>query len=301
MENAKLYDEQSRLIAAQQRFVPIQFLRSLGHSDIAQVGLGELVAREMTVMFADLREFTPLAERLGPHAMIELLNRYFGRMGEPIAKAGGFIDSFNGDEIMALFDTSADSAVEAGIGMWRALEAFNGELVAGGASELALGIGVNTGSLVLGTVGAHDRLKCGVVGDTVNFASRIEQLTKLYRARLLIGEPTYAALAAPQRFSIRKVDYVAVQGRTAAASIYEVLDAETPARRAAKEATRDRMREGMACYAAREFSRARVIFAEVAAADPADAVAALFAERAVHHARQPPLDRWQGYDTLPFK
>lgn len=301
MENAKLYEDQSRLIEAQQRFVPIQFLRSLGHSDIAQVGLGELVAKEMSVMFADLREFTPLAERLGPRAMIELLNRYFSRMGEPIAKAGGFIDSFTGDEIMALFDTSADSAVEAGIGMWRALDAFNRELVADGASELVLGIGVNTGSLVLGTVGAHDRLKCGVVGDTVNFASRIEQLTKLYRARFLIGEHTYAALTAPERFSIRKVDYVAVKGRTAAASIYEVLDAETPARRKAKEATRDRMREGMESYVARDFSRARVIFAEVASTDPADAVASLFAERAGRYAERPPLDRWQGYDTLQIK
>jgi class 3 adenylate cyclase len=260
--------------------VPIQFLQSLGHADIARVGLGELVAKEMTVLFADLREFTPLAERLGPHAMIALLNRYFGRMGEPIARAGGFIDSFTGDEIMALFDTTADSAVEAGIGMWRALDAFNRELVAEGASELGLGIGVNTGPLVLGTVGAHDRLKCGVVGDTVNFASRIEQLTKLYRARLLIGEQTYAALTAPERFSIRKVDHVAVKGRSAAASIYEVLDAEPPERRRTKEATRDRTREGMERYVARDFARARLLFAEVAAADPADAVAALFVERA---------------------
>lgn len=301
LENAKLYEEQSRLIEAQQRFVPIQFLQSLGHSDIARVGLGELVAKEMSVMFADLREFTPLAERLGPRAMIELLNRYFSRMGEPIARAGGFIDSFTGDEIMALFDTRADRAVEAGVEMWRALDAFNRELAAGGASELSLGIGVNTGPLVLGTVGAHDRLKCGVVGDTVNVASRLEQLTKLYRARFLIGEHTYAALAHPERFSVRKVDYVAVKGRTSAVSIYEVLDAETPARRRAKEASRERMRQGMEHYAARDFTRARAIFVEVAAGDPEDAVASLFAERARRYAENPPLDRWQGYDTLQSK
>jgi class 3 adenylate cyclase len=301
MENAKLYEAQASLIAAQQRFVPIQFLRSLGHADIARVGLGELVAKEMSVMFADLREFTPLAERLGPRAMIELLNRYFSRMGEPIAAAGGFIDSFTGDEIMALFDTGADSAVEAGIGMWRALDAFNRELVADGASALGLGIGINTGALVLGTVGAHDRLKCGVVGDTVNIASRIEQLTKLYRARLLIGEQTYAALAAPDRLSIRKVDYVAVKGRTAATSIYEVLDAETPARRAAKEATRARLGEGMERYLARDLARARSLFAEVVAADPADAVAQLFADRAGRAAEPPVLERWLGHDTRQFK
>jgi predicted ATPase/class 3 adenylate cyclase len=301
MENAKLYEDQSRLIEAQQRFVPIQFLQSLGHSDIARVGLGELVAKEMSVMFADLREFTPLAERLGPRAMIELLNRYFSRMGEPIARAGGFIDSFTGDEIMALFDTSADSAVEAGLGMWRALDDFNLELVAGGASELVLGIGVNTGPLVLGTVGAHDRLKCGVVGDTVNLASRIEQLTKLYRARFLIGEHTYASLSAPERLSVRKVDYVAVKGRTAPASLFEVLDVETPERRRAKEATRGRLAEAMASYVERDFSRARAMFDEVAAADPLDAVATLFGERARRYVTQAPPRDWLGYETLRIK
>jgi predicted ATPase/class 3 adenylate cyclase len=301
MENAKLYEDQSRLIEAQQRFVPIQFLRSLGHSDIARVGLGELVAKEMSVMFADLREFTPLAEHLGPRAMIELLNRYFSRMGEPIARAGGFIDSFTGDEIMALFDTSADHAVDAGLGMWRALDAFNRELRAAGERALAMGIGVNTGPLVLGTVGAHDRLKCGVVGDTVNLASRLEQLTKLYRARFLIAEHTFLALRAPQRFSVRKVDYVAVKGRTVPSSIYEVLDAEPLERRAAKEATRERMREGMERYAARDFAAAGQLFAEVAAVDPADAVAALFTERARRYAEHPPLDHWQGYETLQIK
>ena len=128
MENARLYEGQVRLIEAQQRFVPRQFLESLGHHDIARVGLGEYVAREMSVMFADLRGFTPLAERLGPRALIELLNRYYSRLGEPIAAAGGFIDAYRGDEIMALFGLPAERALAAGVGMWRALEEFNREV-----------------------------------------------------------------------------------------------------------------------------------------------------------------------------
>jgi GAF domain-containing protein len=122
MENALLYEDQARLIKAQERFVPAQFLESLGRHDISEVGPGEYVAREMSVMFADLRDFTPLAERMDPRAVIQLLNRYFSRLGEPITSAGGFIDSFNGDEIMALFALPADQAVAAGVEMWRALE-----------------------------------------------------------------------------------------------------------------------------------------------------------------------------------
>ena len=84
----------------------------------------------MSVMFADLRGFTPLAERLDPRSVIELLNRYFQNMERPISQAGGFIAMFAGDEIMALFDASADAAVRAGIGMGRALDEFNRRSVA---------------------------------------------------------------------------------------------------------------------------------------------------------------------------
>lgn len=125
MENAKLYGDQVRLIDAQQRFVPIQFLESLGHPDIATVGLGEHVAREMSVMFSDLRDFTSLSERLSPGAVIELLNSYFSTQVGPIAEAGGFIDAFTGDEIMALFGNVPDAAVRAGVRMHRELEDFN--------------------------------------------------------------------------------------------------------------------------------------------------------------------------------
>ncbi len=301
MENAKLYEDQVRLIEAQQRFVPIQFLESLGRHDIAQVGLGEYVAKEMSVMFADLRDFTPLTERLGPGAVIELLNRYFSRLGEPIVEAGGFIDSYNGDEVMALFGGAAQLAVQAGVGMRRALEGFNTESEATGGPSLEMGIGVNTGSLVLGTVGGHDRLKCGVVGDTVNLASRIEQLTKTYGAPFLIGEHTYASLDAPSSLSIRRVDRVAVKGKARAVTIYEVLDAESEERRAAKEATRERLDAAMDSYFARAFADAAALVEEAVAIDPLDPVLSLLSDRARRYVEAPPPSDWQGFESLQHK
>ncbi|MEO7218574.1 MAG: adenylate/guanylate cyclase domain-containing protein, partial [Gemmatimonadaceae bacterium] len=187
MENARLYEAQVRLTDAQSRFVPAQFLEIMGRRDIADVGLGEFVARDMSVMFADLRAFTSLAEQLAPRQVIDLLNRHFSQIGGPIADAGGFVDSYNGDEIMALFPLPSLRAVSAGVSMQRALAAFNRGSIADGGPSLHMGIGVNTGPLVLGTVGSQERLKCGVVGDTVNTASRIEQLTKRYGAPFLIG------------------------------------------------------------------------------------------------------------------
>ena len=252
-------------------------------------------------MFADLRDFTPLAERLGPHAVIELLNRYFSRLSEPITEAGGFIDSYNGDEVMALFGGSADSAVISGINMWRALEDFNRDSDAGGRPTLRMGLGVNTGALVLGTVGARDRLKCGVVGDTVNVASRIEQLTKVYGAKFLIGEHTYRRMREPEAFSIRMVDRVAVKGKEQAVSLYEVLDAETPDRREAKESTQNRLSRAQELYFAREFVAAHEIFTGALSHDRQDAVLSIFAERSKRYAAKPPATDWQGFESLEHK
>src|SRR5262249_20741979 len=108
-----LYSNQRRLIEAQRRFVPNEFLVSLHRPDIARVEPGEYVAKSMSILFADLRNFTPLAERLDPRALIELLNGYFVSM-EPEISQSGFIDSFDGDRIKALFDAPADAPVHAG-------------------------------------------------------------------------------------------------------------------------------------------------------------------------------------------
>ena len=301
MENATLYEGQIRLIDAQRRFVPAQFLSSLGHSDIAAVGLGEFVARDMSVLFADLRQFTPLVERLGAQAVIALLNRYFSRVSGPVADGDGFIDSFNGDEIMALFPLPADRAVDAAVKMRRALEALNQELAADGGPLLAMGVGINTGPLVLGTVGTHDRLKCGVVGDTVNTAARIESLTKRYVAPLLLGEDTYRALKQPERFSIRAIDRVAAKGKMQAITLYEVLDGETAGHRARKESTRELLDRGRQLYLARDFAAATRAFADARVLDPDDPVLTILDQRARAFAQTPPPTEWQGVETLTEK
>jgi predicted ATPase/class 3 adenylate cyclase len=301
IENAKLYQDQLRLIEAQDHFVPHQFLETLGRRDIAHVGLGEHVAKSMSVMFADLRDFTPLAESLEPRTVIELLNRFFASMELPILQAGGFVDSFAGDEIKVLFDASPANAIRAGIGMWRSLEELNKRSLTLGQPELRMGIGVSRGSVVLGTVGGPNRIQCSVVGDTVNLASRIEQLTKIYRARLLIGAHMFQSLTEPHDFTIRKVDRVAVKGKNAPFDVYEVIDAETPERAAAKRATRTLLDTAMTRYFGREFEAALVLFEQASAEDPDDVVPTLFLERCERYLESPPPADWQGFEKLTSK
>lgn len=301
MENARLYEDQLRLTAAQGRFVPGQFLEHLGRRDIAEVGLGEFVAREMSVMFADLRGFTPLAERLPPREVIGLLNQHFSRVGAPVADAGGFVDSYNGDEIMALFPLPAERAVRAGVAMAAAVREFTRELAAQGRPGLDMGIGVNSGPLVLGTVGSADRLKCGVVGDTVNTASRIEQLTKRYGARFLIGEETRRRLGDASGVSLRAVDRVAAKGKARAMTLYEVLDAEEPARRAAKEGTRVLLDEARALYATRDFASASRLLDEAWRRDPDDRVFEVLGARCRRYEASPPAEEWDGVEAMDAK
>jgi class 3 adenylate cyclase len=295
IENAKLYADQQCLIEAQRRFVPSEFLESLHRPDIASVEPGEYVAKTMSILFADLRNFTPLAERLDPRTVIELLNGFFVIMEPEISRVGGFIDSFDGDRIKALFNDPSDAPVRAGIGMSRALEQLNRR---SGQPQLQMGIGINTGFMVLGVVGGNNRMQCSFIGDTANLASRIEQLTKVYRARLLISEYTFRGMKDPSAFAIRMVDRVSVKGKNNGVEIYEILDAETPERRAIKLSTAALLRSGMEKYFCRDFKAARTALEQVCSENPDDVVPAIFLERCLRYLHQPPPDDWDGIERL---
>jgi class 3 adenylate cyclase len=140
--------------------------------------------RDITVLFSDLRGFSDLTERIGPEAMIGLLNRYFAAMVPVVLAHRGTIDELQGDAMLVLFgaplqhDDDAARAVRCAVALQKALLALNVELVRDGLPELAMGIGLHSGAVVAGNIGSHDRAKYGVVGGTVNLAARIESLTE---------------------------------------------------------------------------------------------------------------------------
>jgi adenylate cyclase len=186
--------------------------------------------REVTILFADLRGFTTLSEKLSPPDLLALLNRYLDRMSGAIEAHGGVIDKFIGDGIMALFGApvaqgdAADGALAAALAMERALADLNRELAAEGRPPLGIGIGVNTACVVAGNIGSHRRLNYSVIGDGVNVAARIESETRKpeHRTNLITSAATLAALCEPKKFSPRPLGKVHVKGRAEPVEIFAV-------------------------------------------------------------------------------
>ncbi|HEY3495654.1 MAG TPA: AAA family ATPase [Polyangiaceae bacterium] len=307
LQNARLYEDltrahtlQLRVSEAQSRFVPSEFLRSLDRESIVDVALGDNTRKEMSILFSDMRGFTPLLETMSPQRHIGFINEYLGRMEPAIVENGGFVDSYVGDAILALFESESDKALAAAVGMSAELARFNQERSRGGASPIAMGVGINTGLLTLGTIGGPTRLKCGVIGDPVNVAARVEALTKHFGCFLLVSHFTRDQLKEPERFELRLVDCVRVKGKTTPIRLYEALAAEPDPRREGKLRTLGSFEEAMDHYLAGRFREAERLFRLCLTLCPNDGAAALLAARCLHHDSEPP-PAWEGVHTLTEK
>ncbi|MCW6050862.1 AAA family ATPase [Lyngbya sp. CCAP 1446/10] len=278
-ERLRFTNELFQLNKAYERFVPSQFLQFLGKSSIIDVELGDQVQLEMSVLFSDIRDFTTLSESMTPDDNFRFINSYLSRMEPVINQNHGFIDKYIGDAIMALFSGDADNAVKAGIAMLHCLVEYNQNRANSGYAPIQIGIGINTGTLMLGTVGGQNRMDGTVISDAVNLASRVESLTKNYGVSLLITQPTYARLKNLSQYTIRTLDTVKVKGKSEAVTIYEVFDADSPEIKQAKLATLKLFAEARALYSEGKLFEAARLFEECWRHNQGDRVAKVYWER----------------------
>jgi adenylate cyclase len=191
-------------------------------------GLGG-VEEVITVMFVDIRSFTTLSAAVGPRETVTVLNRFLGTMVEVVeVRHGGMVNKFLGDGFLALFGVGgtltahADAALETGRDMLRSLAQLNQDLALEGKEALAIGIGIHTGPAIVGSVGSPERLEYTAIGSTVNFASRIEHLTKLLGTPLLLSESTRTQLRGGLHF--REFPPQRVRGLDEPVRVFSVAD-----------------------------------------------------------------------------
>jgi len=294
------YEHQIDLTEAYSRFVPKEILTTLNKRTILDLGLGDNVQREMTVLFSDIRSFTTISESMSPEQVFRFINEYLEQVGPVVRRQGGYIDKYIGDAVMALFPGGADDALATAIEMHEQVRTFNRERAAGRADhvEIQIGIGIHTGDLMLGTIGEHQRMEGTVISDAVNLASRIEGLTKLYDARILISDDTYEKLAHPEVYCTRHLDRVRVKGKSAWVDIVEVLDGKDEARRTSKLVARGDFDAAVAAFKSRRFSEAREQFESLRRRNPADVAIGVYLERFIE---QGIPEDWDGAFGLPEK
>jgi adenylate cyclase len=253
-------------------------------------------ARDMTVLFSDVRDFTSISEGLTPEGLRDMMNAYLTDMTEVIQTTRGTIDKYIGDAIMAFWGAPVSDAehaphgVEAALSMQKKIRALDADFAKRGWPALNIGVGLNCGSMNVGDMGSRFRRAYTVMGDAVNIASRLEGLTKEYGVGILVSENIVKA--APG-FVYREIDKVAVKGRVEGIPIFEPLGKVGEVEESVVEEAY-LFEKVLAHYRAQRFEDAERLLADLASASPNMKVYKLFRERIFQYRYNPPAPDWNG-------
>ena len=259
----------------------------------AEVGSKEI----LTIFFSDIRDFTTITEKYKVEEVVEVLNAYLSRMVNIIFNNEGTLDKFIGDAIVAFWGAPVKihdhhyKAVITGLQMRKAIEAFNRENHAKGLPQLKIGIGIHTGEVILGNIGSEKKLDYTVIGDSVNMASRLEGLTKVYGSAIIISQDTYERVQ--HEISCRVLDYVKVKGKDRPIIIYEVIDAVESVD---EETSRiiSLTQKAFKQYRERAFSESISTFDTILGISPNDSLSKMFISRCLDYQQHKPPDDWDG-------
>ncbi len=305
IDNALLYEKNIREVREREeailrihevtkKFVPNEFIRSLGKDSLTDVMLGDQVEKIVTVLFTDIRDFTSLSEKMTPEENFQFVSSFNARLGPIIRSNHGFINQYLGDSIMAIFPEKPLDALRAGISMQQAVNGLNIERQKAGLPPIKAGIGMHTGPLIMGITGDEFRLDAATISDTVNTAARIESLTKYYRSSLLLSSATLRLIPDADKYLVRHLGKVQFKGKFKILSIAECLNGCTGEEQSRKRQTIPLFSKAMDCYVSRKFGEAIEIFGEIIAMDPDDYTAILFLNHATHLLRTGTPAQWVG-------
>jgi signal transduction histidine kinase/ligand-binding sensor domain-containing protein/class 3 adenylate cyclase len=290
-----------KINSAYERFIPRDFLYTLGKESIINVKLGDHVEGEMTILFLDIRSFTSISEGMSPEENFNFLNSYLKTIIPCIRNRNGFVDKFIGDAVMAIFPRQPEDAVLASIDALKKLEIYNRERINRGDFPIKIGIGIHTGSLMLGAIGDEKRMDGTVISDAVNLAARLEELTKYYGTSLIVSDQTMSTILSHEIYNHRFLGKVQVKGKKNVVKIHEVYDGETKEILELRNRTKDCFESGLKKYFNKEFAEAVVFFKEVMKINPDDKAARLYLERSAKFVVEGIPRGWKGIEKFDIK
>lgn len=266
------------------QYVPAEVVnRLIERPELLELGGEE---RELTLLFADLANFTTMSEKLAPRAVVAVLGKYFDAMSTVIYRHSGTVDKYIGDGIMAFWgaplpdDRHAERALQAAIDMQDQFRKLARRLERKGAPVMSMRIGIHTGNVIVGNVGSRARFAYTAIGDAVNLASRLEGANKAYGTSILLSEATVLRLK--DQVSLRPVDSVMVKGRTDAVMIF------TPC---ADETLADLSRAALDAFNRRALEQSLALWRQLLSSYPADGIAAAFVKR-IESLQSAPTVEW---------
>jgi len=257
----------------------------------------------LSVLFSDIRGFTSLAEEMEPEILVTLLNEYLTEMTNVVFELDGLLDKYIGDAIMAVFGAPLEQddhplrACDTALKMLDRLATMQHRWRAEGIPGLDIGIGINTGPMVVGNMGSERRFDYTVMGDAVNLASRLEGINKEYGTQVVISEFTYGWVK--DDFFCRELDAVRVKGRVRPVKIYELLASRSD--KDPRVEIIEPFTQGLKHYRAQEWEKAEDRFREVLGISSQDAAAQLYLQRITVLRQEPPPPEWDGVFTMKSK
>jgi len=278
------------------KFVPREFIRSLGKEVITDVRLGDQAERVVTVLFSDIRDFTTLSEQMTPVENFIFVSSFNELMGPIIRRHNGFINQYLGDAIMAIFPGSSEDAVSAAVEMQMSLNEFNISRTIKNEPLIQIGIGMHTGPLIMGITGDELRLDATTISDTVNTAARIESVTKHFKSGIILTNETLLQLPHPEKFKLRHLGMVKVKGKKNLLSIYECFSGNTTEQLQMKLSTLSFFSEGMSHYLNKSFKKAAHAFQTVADTDTSDLTAKIFLRKATRYLNTDVPEDWMSVE-----
>ncbi len=291
-----------QLNKATSRFVPNDFLKNLGRENITEVKLGDQVQRKVTIFFSDIRGYTQISESMSPEENFKFVSSLNRRLGPIISQHNGFINQYLGDGIMAIFSDQSQQALIASIEIQRLILEYNQDRISKKRRPIQVGIGLHSGPLIMGIIGDAKRMDAATIADSVNTASRIENLNKFYGTNILLSADTLALMDLHQeKFHFRKLGKVLLRGKKVPIDLYECFDGDPPEIKAGKIKELDNFNKALELYFGKSFGEASKLLEQILHENPGDKTAQHFLNKALNFAIEMPGEEWTGIEIMTVK